>query len=93
MSKEQANCWFLTCFAQWVGDAEKIKVVKAAEAAADAAHLQGQGIARQRAAIIDGLKESITRGTNDSLSSEKVLVTLRDESSYPDPLTRSIKTL
>mmetsp|Transcript_41280 Transcript_41280/g.95011 ORF Transcript_41280/g.95011 Transcript_41280/m.95011 type:complete len:301 (+) Transcript_41280:125-1027(+) len=58
--------------ATMAGDAEKIKVVKAAEAAADAAHLQGQGIARQRAAIIDGLKESITRGTNDSLSSEKV---------------------
>eukprot|EP00403_Amphidinium_massartii_P015129 CAMPEP_0178433192 /NCGR_PEP_ID=MMETSP0689_2-20121128/32777_1 /TAXON_ID=160604 /ORGANISM="Amphidinium massartii, Strain CS-259" /LENGTH=297 /DNA_ID=CAMNT_0020055209 /DNA_START=97 /DNA_END=990 /DNA_ORIENTATION=+ len=54
------------------GEAEKIKVVKAAEAAADAAHLQGQGIARQRAAIIDGLKESITRGTGDALSSEKV---------------------
>merc|ERR1712228_281447 len=34
-------------------EAEKIKVVKQAEAAADAQHLQGQGIARQRAAIID----------------------------------------
>merc|ERR1712187_198230 len=30
-------------------EAEKIKVVKQAEAAADAQHLQGQGIARQRA--------------------------------------------
>mmetsp|Transcript_25608 Transcript_25608/g.59167 ORF Transcript_25608/g.59167 Transcript_25608/m.59167 type:complete len:298 (+) Transcript_25608:126-1019(+) len=58
--------------AQMAGDAEKIKVVKAAEAAADAAHLQGQGIARQRAAIIDGLKDSITRGTGEGLSSEKV---------------------
>merc|ERR1719191_2492679 len=53
-------------------EAEKIKVVKQAEAAADAQHLQGQGIARQRAAIIEGLKESITHGTNEVLSSDKV---------------------
>merc|ERR1712176_474445 len=53
-------------------EAEKIRVVKQAEAAADAQHLQGQGIARQRAAIIEGLKDSITSGTNETLSSEKV---------------------
>merc|ERR1712115_453636 len=53
-------------------EAEKIKVVKQAEAAADAQHLQGQGIARQRAAIIEGLKDSITHGTGEVLSSEKV---------------------
>eukprot|EP00929_Paragymnodinium_shiwhaense_P036107 TRINITY_DN1939_c0_g2_i1.p1 TRINITY_DN1939_c0_g2~~TRINITY_DN1939_c0_g2_i1.p1 ORF type:complete len:304 (-),score=67.41 TRINITY_DN1939_c0_g2_i1:352-1263(-) len=53
-------------------EAEKIKVVKAAEAAADAQHLQGQGIARQRAAIIEGLKDSICGGTNETLSSDKV---------------------
>merc|ERR1712151_918220 len=53
-------------------EAEKVKVVKQAEAAADAQHLQGQGIARQRAAIIEGLKDSITTGTGDVLSSEKV---------------------
>merc|ERR1719335_1996363 len=40
-------------------EAEKIKV---AEAAADAAQLQGEGIARQRRAIIDGLRDSITHG-------------------------------
>lgn len=32
------------------------QVVKAAEAQADAAQLQGEGIARQRRAIIDGLR-------------------------------------
>merc|ERR1712048_701169 len=48
------------------------KVVKQAEAAADAQHGQGQGIARQRAAIIEGLKDSITRGTGQVLSSDKV---------------------
>merc|ERR1711881_789067 len=53
-------------------EAKKIKVVKAAEAAADAAQLQGEGIARQRRAIIDGLRDSITHGTQESLSTEKV---------------------
>mmetsp|Transcript_65613 Transcript_65613/g.192008 ORF Transcript_65613/g.192008 Transcript_65613/m.192008 type:complete len:297 (+) Transcript_65613:80-970(+) len=53
-------------------EAEKIKVVKAAEAAADAAQLQGEGIARQRRAIIDGLRDSITSGTSETLSTEKV---------------------
>merc|ERR1719190_4600 len=49
-------------------EAEKVKVVKAAEAAADAAQLQGEGIARQRRAIVDGLRESITYGTQEQLS-------------------------
>merc|ERR1719382_1239904 len=49
-------------------EAEKTKVVKAAEAAADAAQLQGEGIARQRKAIIDGLRDSITHGSDQSLS-------------------------
>merc|ERR1719382_737621 len=49
-------------------EAEKTKVVKAAEASADAAQLQGEGIARQRRAIIDGLRDSITHGTDQSLS-------------------------
>merc|ERR1712003_554094 len=53
-------------------EAEKVKVVKAAEAAADAAQLQGEGIARQRRAIIEGLRDSITHGTQESLSTEKV---------------------
>merc|ERR1712060_671967 len=53
-------------------EAEKIKVVKAAEASADAAQLQGEGIARQRRAIIDGLRDSITHGTSENLSTEKI---------------------
>merc|ERR1712187_871539 len=53
-------------------EAEKIKVVKSAEAAADAAQLQGEGIARQRRAIIDGLRDSITHGSDERLSTEKV---------------------
>merc|ERR1719223_2035779 len=53
-------------------EAEKVKVVKAAEAAADAAQLQGEGIARQRRAIIDGLRDSITHGSKEHLSTEKI---------------------
>lgn len=53
-------------------EGDKIRIVKAAEAAADAQHLQGQGIARQRAAIIEGLKDAITSGTSETLSSDKV---------------------
>jgi len=53
-------------------EGEKVKVVKAAEAAADAAQLQGEGIARQRRAIIDGLRDSITHGTQENLSTEKI---------------------
>merc|ERR1712003_249695 len=49
-------------------EAEKIKVVKAAEAA----QLQGEGIARQRRAIIDGLRDSITHGTQESLSTSQI---------------------
>jgi regulator of protease activity HflC (stomatin/prohibitin superfamily) len=41
------------------GEAEKILVVKKAEAAAESKALQGQGIANQRKAIIEGLQVSI----------------------------------
>lgn len=41
------------------GEADKILVVKAAEAEADSKALQGEGIAKQRKAIVDGLRESV----------------------------------
>ena len=41
------------------GEAEKILVVKKAEAEAESKALQGQGIANQRKAIIEGLKDSV----------------------------------
>jgi regulator of protease activity HflC (stomatin/prohibitin superfamily) len=41
------------------GEADKILVIKQAEAEAESKFLQGQGIAKQRKAIIDGLKESV----------------------------------
>jgi regulator of protease activity HflC (stomatin/prohibitin superfamily) len=41
------------------GEAEKILKVKQAEAEAESKALQGQGIANQRKAIIEGLKQSV----------------------------------
>ena len=41
------------------GEADKILKVKQAEAEAESKALQGQGIANQRRAIIDGLKQSV----------------------------------
>merc|ERR1712216_340929 len=46
-------------------EAEKVLKVKAAEADAESKFLQGQGIARQRAAIIDGLKASLGAAEQD----------------------------
>src|SRR5260370_10737364 len=45
--------------AQARGEAEKILKVKQAEAEAESKALQGKGIANQRKAIIDGLRESV----------------------------------
>jgi len=45
--------------AQYQADAMKIKVVKEAEADAESKFLAGTGIARQRKAIVDGLRQSI----------------------------------
>mmetsp|Transcript_77819 Transcript_77819/g.166842 ORF Transcript_77819/g.166842 Transcript_77819/m.166842 type:complete len:395 (+) Transcript_77819:111-1295(+) len=52
-------------------EADKIKMVKAAEADADAACLQGEGIARQRGAIIEGLRASVA-GTGRDLNTEDI---------------------
>ena len=63
------------------GEAEKILVVKKAEAEAESKALQGQGIANQRKAIIEGLQGSIEQfqkivgGTTTSEVMQLVLVT------------------
>src|SRR5580698_9764563 len=46
------------------GEANKILVVKNAEADAESKHLQGEGIAKQRRAIVDELRESIAAFTD-----------------------------
>ena len=55
------------------GEAEKILVVKKAEAEAESKALQGQGIANQRKAIIEGLQGSIDqfkKAVGDATTSE-----------------------
>jgi regulator of protease activity HflC (stomatin/prohibitin superfamily) len=67
--------------AQARGEAEKILVVKKAEAEAESKALQGAGIANQRKAIIEGLKDSIKEfqsvvgGTSTTEVMQLVLVT------------------
>ena len=76
-------------------EAEKLLIVKRAEAEAESMFLQGQGIARQRKAIMDGLKDSVgvfqdsIRGSTPRDVLELVLITqyfdtLRDISSTPN---------
>jgi regulator of protease activity HflC (stomatin/prohibitin superfamily) len=57
------------------GEANKILVVKNAEAEAESKRLQGEGIAKQRRAIVDGLRESIAAFTEavGSVSEHEVL--------------------
>merc|ERR1712232_449106 len=47
-------------------EAEKTLKVKAAEADAESKFLQGQGVARQRGAIVDGLKQAVGGGSEMS---------------------------
>lgn len=58
--------------ATMAGEAEKVRVIKAAEAAAEAASLQGEGLARQRAAIVKGLRDAIQEGSSDQLTTERI---------------------
>lgn len=58
-------------------EANKVLVVKAAEAEAESAFLQGQGVARQRIAIADGLKRDVGGGQalDPKMTQELVLIT------------------
>ena len=61
------------------GEAEKILVVKKAEAEAESKALQGQGIANQRKAIIEGLQGSIEqfqKAVGDATTSEVMQLVL-----------------
>jgi regulator of protease activity HflC (stomatin/prohibitin superfamily) len=61
------------------GEAEKILVVKKAEAEAESKTLQGQGIANQRKAIIEGLQGSIEqfhKTVGDTTTSEVMQLVL-----------------
>ncbi|HEL1705551.1 SPFH domain-containing protein [Streptococcus suis] len=61
--------------AQELAEADKIKIVTAAEAEAEKDRLHGVGIAQQRKAIVDGLADSIRelKESNVSLSEEQIM--------------------
>ena len=69
-------------------EADKIRVVKAAEGEAESKALQGQGIANQRKAIIEGLQQSVANfkdgvgGVNSQDAMNLVMMT-----QYLDTLT------
>lgn len=66
---------------QYKGEAEKILLVKKAEAEAEAKYLGGVGVARQRQAITDGLRENIlnfshkVEGTNAKEVMDLIMIT------------------
>lgn len=61
--------------AQELAEADKIKIVTAAEAEAEKDRLHGVGIAQQRKAIVDGLAESITelKEANVGMTEEQIM--------------------
>ncbi|SUN84035.1 SPFH domain-containing protein [Streptococcus parasanguinis] len=61
--------------AQELAEADKIKIVTAAEAEAEKNRLHGVGIAEQRKAIVDGLADSIKelKGANVDLTEEQIM--------------------
>ena len=75
LSGSSAECYRLTCFfsadfcplsaarlrlaANEKAEAEKILLIKRAEGEAESKYLSGLGIARQRQAIVDGLRDSV----------------------------------
>lgn len=64
--------------AQELAEADKIKIVTAAEAEAEKDRLHGVGIAEQRKAIVDGLAESIKelKDSNITLTEEQIMAIL-----------------
>lgn len=71
----------LRAAAHYKAEADKIRQVKAAEATAEATYLSGVGVARQRQAIVDGLKNSVNdfqadvKGTSSSDVMDILLLT------------------
>ena len=64
--------------AQELAEADKIKIVTAAEAEAEKDRLHGVGIAQQRKAIVDGLAESIAelKEANVGMTEEQIMAIL-----------------
>ena len=71
--------------AQYAGEANRIQIVARAQAEAQSKKLQGEGIANERKAIIDGLAESI-KGLEDQGIDQTDVMTLILVNSYFDML-------
>ncbi len=71
--------------AQELANADKIKVVIAAEADSEKDRLHGEGIANQRKAIVDGLSESFNELKSSGLSEKDIMSILLTEQ-YLDAL-------
>ena len=69
--QRKENAWQLRSWPE----ADKIKIVTAAEAEAEKDRLHGVGIAEQRKAIVDGLADSIKelKGANVDLTEEQIM--------------------
>lgn len=76
--------------AQELANADKIKVVTAAEADSEKDRLHGKGIANQRKAIVDGLSESFNELKSSGLSEKDVMSILLTEQ-YLDVLNSFAK--
>jgi len=70
------------------GEAEKILVIKNAEAESESKRLQGEGIAKQRTAIINGLKESVTLFAEATKSDPNEVMNLVMVTQYFDTLCK-----
>lgn len=72
--------------AQEKGEAEKILQIKQAEAESESKKLQGEGIAKQRAAIINGLRDSIEEMSKATGSNPQEVMALILTTQYFDTL-------
>eukprot|EP00923_Selenidium_pygospionis_P009761 GHVN01016790.1.p1 GENE.GHVN01016790.1~~GHVN01016790.1.p1 ORF type:complete len:271 (+),score=50.12 GHVN01016790.1:181-993(+) len=71
---------------QEMAEAQKYTQVKAAEAQAEATYLAGEGLAKQRGALVKGLEESVAEFSNSSGVSQKDTVDLLVITQYFDTL-------
>ena len=77
--------------AQELANADKIKVVTAAEADAEKNRLNGEGIANQRKAIVEGLSESFDELSKSGLSEQEVMSILLTQQ-YLDSMNNFAKS-
>eukprot|EP00921_Rhytidocystis_pertsovi_P008817 GHVQ01014335.1.p1 GENE.GHVQ01014335.1~~GHVQ01014335.1.p1 ORF type:complete len:284 (-),score=38.95 GHVQ01014335.1:255-1106(-) len=72
-------------------EAEKVRIVKDAEAEAESKYLQGFGLARQRKAIIDGLRDNVTTFSTDTKVDSKSAMDLVLVTQYFDTIQNIAK--